>query len=169
MTTEKELPWFPGYEFQEFIYQSFLVLPTSVEIAASPGAAVTAKKWAKGDFLQGQAFNLGGEGKYTLGATLQFDSGPRLDISVKGDKGIGHSPGTFEAIGTGIEGPLKGAIYALYGWVFPEEPITNNAARVLRVSGTVRAVRGTDAKPEIEPGGMPLGTVGYFTISRKES
>ncbi|WP_297324637.1 hypothetical protein [Nitrosomonas sp.] len=55
----------------------------------------------------------------------------------------------------------------MYGWVFPEEPITNNAARVLKVSGTVRAVRGTDAKPETEPGGMPLGTVGYFTITRK--
>ncbi|UJP06882.1 MAG: hypothetical protein LZF84_07415 [Nitrosomonas sp.] len=137
MTTEKELPWFPGYEFQEFIYQSFLILPTPVEIAASPGATVTAKKWAKGDFLQGQAFNSGGEGKYTLGATLQFDSGPdlKLDVSIKGNKGIGHAPGTFEATGTGIEGLLKGASYALYGWVFPEEPIANNAARVLRVSG----------------------------------
>ena len=168
MNIEKELPWFPLYEFQEFIYQSFLVLPTPAEIAVSPGAVVTAKKWAKGDFLQGQAFQ-GDKDTYTLSATLQFDSGPRLDISVKGDQGIGHSSGTFEAIGTGIEGPLKGAIYSLYGWVFPEEPIINNAARVLKVSGTVRAVRGTDAKPEIEPGGMPLGTVGYFIISRKES
>ncbi|WP_297324638.1 hypothetical protein [Nitrosomonas sp.] len=53
MTTEKELPWFPLYEFQEFVYQSFLVLSIPAEIAANPGAAVTAKKWAKGDFLQG--------------------------------------------------------------------------------------------------------------------
>lgn len=166
MTIEKELLWFPLYEFQEFVYQSFLVLPTPAEIAASPGAAVTAKKWAKGDFLQGQAFQ-GAENTYTLSATLQFDSGPKLDVSIKGNQGIGHSPGTFEAIGTGVEGPLKGAIYSLSGWVFPEEPITNNSARVLKVCGSVRAVRGTDAKPEIEPGGMPLGTVGYFTITRK--
>lgn len=121
MTTEKELPWFPGYEFQEFIYQSFLVLPTPAEITADPGATVPPRNGLRVIFYKARLLNSGGEGKYTFGATLQFDSGPRLDISVKGDKGIGHSPGTFEAIGTGIEGPLKGAIYALYGWVFPEE------------------------------------------------
>jgi hypothetical protein len=55
----------------------------------------------------------------------------------------------------------------LFGWVFPEEPITNNAAKVLKVCGTVRSVRGTDAKLDIEPGGMPIGTVEHFVISRK--
>lgn len=138
MATETELTWFPLYEFQEYIYQSFLVLPTPAESAAAVGTAVTAKKWAKGDFICGQALSAGGrKDQYILNGTLQLDSGPKLDISVKGNQGIGHSPGTFEATGTGIEGPLKGVIYSLFGWVFPEEPITNNAARVLPVRGTV--------------------------------
>jgi hypothetical protein len=85
MTTETELVWFPLFESQEFIYQSFLVLPTSTESAASSGAVVTPKKWAKGDFLQGQAFN-SGEGKYTLNGNVQFSSGITLDIYVKGIK-----------------------------------------------------------------------------------
>lgn len=90
-----------------------------------------------------------------------------FEVSVKGNQGIGHKPGTFEATVTSKEDSLKGVIYSLFGWVIPEEPITHNAARVLRVCGTIRAVRGTDAKPDVSPGSLPLGTTGYFVISRK--
>lgn len=154
--------WFPLFEFQDWFYQSFLVLPTDEENDALPGTTVTAKKWAKGEFLCGQAFKTA-DG-YTLGGTLSFRPGVELAVSAKGAFGIGNNPAPFEATGTGTEGPTKGAIYQLVGWVFPEQPIQNNAARVLSVRGSVRAVRGPDTKPENDLGGMPVGTVGTFLI-----
>lgn len=48
--------------------------------------------------------------------------------------------------------------------VFPRE-IRDGAARMLRIEGSVGAVRGSDARPDIELGGMPLGTVGKFVIT----
>lgn len=163
MTTDTD-SWFPLFEFQDWIYQSFLVLPTPEENDALPGTAVTAKKWAKGTLLCGQAFKVA-DG-YTLDGTLSFRPGVELKVSAKGALGSGNSPATFEATGIGTEGPTKGAIYQLAGWVFPEEPIQNGAGRVLSVRGSVRAVRGSDSKPETELGGMPVGTVGAFVIAR---
>jgi hypothetical protein len=83
-----------------------------------------------------------------------------------GGLGSGNAPATFEATGTGTEGITKGAIYRLFGWVFPEEPVVQGAARVLSIRGSVWAVRGPDAQPEIELGRMPVGTVGAFVIER---
>jgi hypothetical protein len=40
--------WFPLFEFQDWFYQSFLLLPTTEETGALPGTAVTAKKMGKG-------------------------------------------------------------------------------------------------------------------------
>jgi hypothetical protein len=155
--------WFPLFEFQEWIYQSFLVLPTPEEDDALPGTEVTAKKWAKGTFLCGQAFRAAES--YTLGGALAFRPGVELSVSAKGALGTGSNPAPFEATGTGTEGPTKGAIYRLVGWAFPQEPIENGAARVLSIRGSVWAVRGPDAKPEIELGGMPARTtVGAFVI-----
>lgn len=154
--------WFPLFEFQDWIYQSFLVLSTPEENDALPGTAVTAKKWARGTLLCGQAFKTA-DG-YTLDGRLSFRPGVELSVSAKGTLGAGSNPAPFEATGTGTEGPTKGSIYQLVGWVFPEEPIANQAARVLRIGGAVRAVRGPDTKPETELGGMPVGTVGAFTI-----
>jgi hypothetical protein len=156
--------WFPLFEFQDYSYQSFLLLPTAEQDQAAPGAAIDGKKWAKGTLLCGQAFDTGGG--YRLDGTLSFRPGIELAVSAKGALGKGDAPATFEATGTGIDGPLKGAIYELVGWVFPELPIANAAGRVLSVRGSVRAVRGPDAKPEAEAGGMPLGTVGAFVITR---
>lgn len=165
MATDTDL-WFPLFEFQDWFYQSFLVLPTDEENDALPGTAVTAKKWAKGEFLCGQAFNFGDDG-YTLDGTLRFKEGVELKVSAKGTKGLGNAPATFEAIGTGIEKPTKGAIYRIFGWIFPVEPITSGGARPLSIRGTVWAVRGPDAKPDTELGGMPAGTVGsFFIVSR---
>ncbi|MDF0677417.1 MAG: hypothetical protein P0120_24230 [Nitrospira sp.] len=154
--------WFPLFEFQDWFYQSFLVLPTPEENDALPGTVVTAKKWAKGDFLCGQAFKTA-DG-YILDGTLSFRPGIELAVSAKGAVGIGSNPAPFEATGTGTEGPTKGAIYQLVGWVFPGQPIQHGGGRVLSVRGSVRAVRGPDAKPETELGGMPVGTVGAFVI-----
>jgi hypothetical protein len=161
--------WFPLFEFQDYAYQSFLVLPTLEEDSASPGTAVTAKKWAKGDFVCGQAFKQPFQSVdgYALTGTLSFRPGVELEVSVMGALGLGNGPATFEATGTGKEGATKGAVYSLVGWVFPEEPIINQAARVLRICGSVRAVRGPDTNPELDLSSMPLGTVGSFVIVRK--
>ena len=157
--------WFPLFEFQDWFYQSFLVLPTTAEADAAPGTAVTAKKWAKGDFLCGQAFGSPGDTKpYSLSGVLRFAQGVELSVSVTGVNGLGTEPASFKATGTGTDGPTKGAIYELCGWVFPVLPLTNAAGKVLSVRGSVRAVRGSDTKPGTELGGMPVGTVGSFLI-----
>jgi hypothetical protein len=162
MSTETD-SWFPLFEFQDYIYQSFLVLPTPAENDAPPPTPITAKKWAQGTFLCGQAFR-DDSGGYILDGTLSFRPGVELSVSVKGTFGMGNKPAAFEATGTGTQGPTKGAIYQLVGWVFPEEPIQNRAARVLKIEGSVWAVRGPDPQPEIELGGHPIGIVGSFVI-----
>jgi hypothetical protein len=154
--------WFPLFEFQSWAYESFLMLPTDAEQAAPPGSAVTGKKWAKGEFACGQAFKTA-EG-YTLDGTLTFASGVGLSVMAHGACGNDGAPATFEAIGTGVDGPLKGTIYKLVGWVFPGE-IRNGAARAVSVQGAIQAVRGPDTRPDREPGGMPLGTVGKFMLT----
>jgi hypothetical protein len=167
MATDTESTWFPLFEFQDWTYQSVLVLPTSEENAAAPGAGVTAKKWAEGSLLLGQAFNAPDEGYDMLSGRLSFRPGIELEVSAKGTLGSGTAPASFEATGTGTEGDTKGAIYQLTGWVFAEEPIVQGASRVLSVRGSVRAIRGPDTNPAIELGGMPAGTtVGSFVIAR---
>jgi hypothetical protein len=162
MATDTDL-WFPLFEFQDWIYQSFLILPTTEGDSALPGAAVTAKKWAEGEFLCGQAFNT--DGGYTLDGRLSFRPGVELEVSVKGTRGLGNAPASFEATGTGMKEPTKGSLYQLVGWVFPDEPIRNGAAKPLSIRGSVWAVRGPDTKPETELGGMPAKTtVGTFVI-----
>lgn len=167
MTTDTGSPWFPLFEFQDWVYQSFLVLPIPEEIAAAPGGAVTARTWAKGAFRCGQAFTSGSDG-YDLSGILSFAPGIELYVTVKGILGKGDAPATFEATGTGMDGPTKGAVYTLLGWVFPEAPGQAGASRVLSVRGAVRAVRGPDARPETELGKMPVGTVGAFVITRAQ-
>lgn len=158
--------WFPLFEFQDWTYQSSLVLPTRAEKDAPPGGAVTAKKWAKGTLFCGQAMKT--QDGYTLSGRLAFRPGLELAVEAKGSLGADGNPASFEATGTGTDGPIKGAIYQLVGWVIPETPIENGAARVLVVQGSVRAVRGPDTKPDVELGGMPAGpTVGTFSIERR--
>jgi len=162
MITETTRTWFPLFEFREWTYQSFLLLPTPEQDASAPGAEVTARKWANGEFLCGQAFG-NGDG-FTLSGTLAFRPGVTLAVAAKGMGGSGDAAGTFEATGTGLEGPLKGMVSRLVGWVFPQLPIQNGAARVACVRGSIWAVRGPDTRPDIDPSGMPLGTVGAFVI-----
>jgi len=166
MAADTESTWFPLFEFQDWIYQSVLVLPTPEEGTAAPGAGVTAKKWAKGSLFLGQALEASEDG-YTLGGRLEFAPGVELDVSANGTKGSGNAPASFEGTGTGTAGKTKGAIYQLTGWVFAEQPIAQGAGKVLSVRSSVRAVRGPDTNPETELGGMPAGTtVGSFVIAR---
>src|SRR3954471_23302848 len=90
--------WFPLFEFKNWGYQSFLVLPTEEEDAAAPGATVSARKWAKGTFSCGQAFSVA-EG-YTLEGVLSFAPGLELAVSAKGSLGSGDTLATFEGTGT---------------------------------------------------------------------
>jgi hypothetical protein len=156
--------WFPLFEFQDWHYQSYLLLPQPADADAAAGTPVGAEKWSMGTLLCGQAFTADA-GRYTLSGTLRFLSGAELAIVANGRLGSAHAPASFEATATGT-GVLKGMVSELVGWVVPELPIVNAAARVLCVRGAIRAVRGTDAKPEIDPSGMPLGTVGTFVIAR---
>ena len=182
MATDTNTAWFPLFEFQDWIYQSHLVLPTDPEKDAKPGSTVTARKWGAGKFLCGQAFRSGeggmapldlqrrppfneGEG-YTLTGTLVFAPGVELAVTISGALGIGEGPASFEGSGIATAGPMKGAISRLAGWAFPELPTSNGAAKVSAVKGAVWAVRGTDVDPTNEPGGMPINTVGSFVLSR---
>jgi hypothetical protein len=157
--------WFPLFEFQDYIYQSFLVLPTEQENEAPAGSAVTAKKWGKGAFSCGQAMR-SADG-YELQGSLVFRPGVELPMTAKGALGEGSNPASFEATSLGTEGPTKGAVHILSGWVFPDEPIQNGAARVLRSQGVILAVRGPDTSPAVALGGGVAGTsVGTFLITR---
>ncbi len=81
------------------------MLPTPEENDALPGTSVTAKKWAKGTLLCGQAFKVAGG--YTLDGTLSFRPGVELKVSARGALGSGNSPATFEATGTGWKGQQR--------------------------------------------------------------
>jgi hypothetical protein len=126
---------------------------------------MTAKKWARGTLALGQAFTAP-DGGYTVSGLLTFAPGIALAVSGHGVRRSGNAPASFAATGVGTEGVTLGAIYDLVGWVFPEEPIVNDAGRVLTIRGSVRAVRGPDSNPGIDLGKMPLGTVGAFSIER---
>jgi hypothetical protein len=158
-----EATWFPLFEFQDWLYQSYLVLAQPADEAAEAGATVAAKKWSIGALLCGQAFTAEGA-RYALSGTLRFPSGAELAIRAQGQLGLGDGPASFETTATAT-GDLAGMVSELVGWVFPELPITNGAARVSSVRGSIRAVRGIDKKPEIDPSGLPLGTVGQFVIA----
>jgi hypothetical protein len=168
MATAASSSWFPLFEFQEWAYESTLINLTPGAIDPVPDTALTATRWAKGTLSVGQAFTAAGD-RYTLDGDLSFASGVTLKVSASGALGSGSAPATFTATGIGTDGPTKGASYDLVGWVFPEEPIANQAARVLTIRGSVRAVRGPDARPATELGGMPVGTVGAFLITRRTS
>jgi hypothetical protein len=155
--------WFPLFEFQEYTYESFLILPSREEVDSGVTGETTTRQWAKGTLSLGQAFT-SGDG-YTLAGSLSFAKDVELAVSARGTLGHGSDPATFEATGTGIEGGTKGAIYQLTGWVFSEPPV-NGGGRVVSIYGAVRAVRGPDARPDIELGRMPLGTTGAFVIKR---
>ena len=149
--TNKFIPAFEG----NWKYQSFLVLPTPDELLAKPGAEVSAKKWAMGELLLADGVEFEAAGK------LSFAPGVELTIQLTFTPGQEGQPAEFKGIGTGEAGPTKGAVYQLSGWALPDE-----AGNLTGVRGSVMAARGLDAKPDTEPGGMPVGTVGAFIIMK---
>ena len=150
-----ETNFIPAFEFQDWVYQSFLVLPTPEQAKAAPGTEVAAKKWAMGKLLLSDGVDGGAAG------FLTFAPGVQLKVTVKNTPGKGSVPATFEATGVGAEGVTKGAEYQLTGWAF-----RGADGKVESVRGSVRAVRGPDTKPDVELGKMPVGTVGAFVISK---
>ncbi|MDQ3329393.1 MAG: hypothetical protein M3552_01860 [Planctomycetota bacterium] len=145
----------PAFEFQDWQYQSYLLLPTNEGLSANPGNDVTAKKWASGKLTLSDS-PAGGASGY-----LEFPGGIKLRINVTGEPGKDGAPATFEATGIGTEGVVKGAEYHLTGWAIPGKD-----GKVQEVRGAVRAARGPDAAPNTELGRMPVGTVGAFVIAK---
>jgi hypothetical protein len=158
-----EVKWFPLFEFQNYNYFSVVMVPDLKTSEVLPPAPIAARKWGMGTFICGQAFQTA-DG-YTLEGRLAIKPGVEMTVSAHGNLGNANEPASFEAVGTGAAGPIAGAIYQLAGWVFPES-VDGGAGKVLSVRGSIRAVRGPDANPTIELGGMPLETVGIFEINR---
>jgi hypothetical protein len=136
-------------------YQSFLLLPTDTELAAKPGTSVASRMWASGQLVV--LSEIEGE----LLGELVF--APSVKLNVKGRILLSTDsvPTVFEAIGEGFDGPTKGALYKIIGWIVPTSP---DEAEPLNVCGSVLAVRGSDSSPDLELGGMPVGTVGTFVL-----
>ena len=155
VTAADESNFIPAFEFQDWVYQSFLVLPTPEQMKAAPETDVAAKKWAMGKLLLSDGVDGGAAG------FLTFARGVQLKIKVINTPGKGSVPATFEATGVGAEGITKGAEYQRTGWTF-----RGADGKVESVRGSVRAVRGPDSKPDVELGKMPVGTVGAFVISK---
>ena len=145
----------PAFEFQDWTYQSFLLLPTADESSAAPGAETTAKKWAMGKLQLSDS-----PAGYAANGFLDFAPSVQLRVRVKFVPGIDDTPATFEASGIGEEGVTKGAEYQLIGWAF-----AGADGKVESVRGSVRAVRGPDSSPGTELGRMPIGTVGAFIMA----
>lgn len=146
----------PAFEFQDWSYQSFLIPPSPARDSAKPGDDVPAKKWAMGKLTLSDSPD-----GYAAAGFLDFAPGVQLRVTVKGTPGKGEIPATFDTTGVGEKGPTKGAEYQLTGWVF-----RGDDGKVESVRGSVRAVRGPDARPTHDLGGMPVGTVGAFIISK---
>lgn len=145
MSHPTQATWFPLFEFQDWHYQSYLVLPQPADDDALAGAAVNARKWSTGALSCGQAFR--SNEAYSLAGTLVFRPHFELSISARGALGTAESPARFEAIARGIQGELKGMVSELVGWVVPDLPIAHGAARVLRIQGAIRAMRSRTSTP----------------------
>jgi hypothetical protein len=137
-------------------FQSFLMLPSETEWAAPPGTSVSARKWAKGTLaiLSSTDDEFSGE--------LTFSETVKLNVKGKILPATDDTPAVLDAIGEATDGPAKGAIYKIRGW---SNPLTSEQVNPSQIQGSVLAVRGADSKPEIELGGMPIGTVGAFVLT----
>jgi hypothetical protein len=136
-------------------YQSFLLLPTDAELADKPGASVTSRKWALGKLT------VLSETDGEFQGELVFAPSVKLDVKGKILLSTNSLPAVFDAIGEGFDGPTKGAIYKIMGWI----PTSFNGENQLDVCGSVLAVRGSDSNPDKELGGMPIGTMGTFALT----
>src|SRR6185295_8015199 len=120
-----------------------------------PGSAVAAKKWAMGKLLLAEA----GDDMEAAGQ-LTFLPGVELQVHLTFVPGEDRGPAKIEAVGRGVSGSTAGSLYELTGWAIPDA-----SGELAEVRGSVRAVRGPDANPTVDLGGMPVNTVGAFVIT----
>jgi hypothetical protein len=158
---ERGVKFLPFYAIEKdvklkWVYQSFLLQPTEQDLGNKAGSTVNARKWAMGDLSLTD-----GPGECEASGTLVFGEKAELKVTIQGTPGHGLSPATFEAVGEGVDGPLAGARYLLRGFA-----IRGNDGKLGRVHGSVFVIAGTRDKPAFEPGGMPVGTAGTFTITK---
>ena len=146
-----------------WVYQSFLILPTDSEKQSPAGASITARKWAKGKLHLEDAIDLP-PSPDVVGSLVFPNSDGNITLNVKAFVEKGISPVKFEATGevkNASSPQINGAMYKLSGWAFRGE-----GDKVEKIEGCVIATRGSDARPDVELGGMPIGTVGAFVITR---
>lgn len=161
MTSNQHTLWTPQFWMQNWTYQSFLILPTDPEKIALPGSAITTKKWAKGNLHLQTSIDLDNSDAIGFLTFSTRDGDAKLSVKASVEKGI--DPVKFEATGEVQDAiPAKGAVYKLLGWAF-----RGADDKVAKVEGSVIAVRGPDARPDVELGGMPIGTVGAFVITSR--
>lgn len=149
----------PRYALErgEWNYQSYLLQPTPQDLQNAPGSTIVARKWAAGKLnLQDDAEPCAARGTLRLGSDVE------LQIRVTGRPGHGVVPAAFEAIAEGTAEPIAGLRYLLTGWA-----IRGNNGLLTRLNGSVMLVSGPHDSPAFEPGlgGMPVMTVGTFTIT----
>lgn len=149
-----------NFGMRHWEYQSFLVLPTDPENAAQPGSTITAKKWAKGELYLEDAIDDDPDAVGTL--VFPTPQGSIIKLAVKVVLKEESESANFEAIGKVEDNasPSNGACYALVGWASQGVD-----GRVDKITGSVRALRGSNAQPDRDLGQMPIGTVGLFTIT----
>ncbi len=152
MSLEDRWPIFIGM----WKYQSYL-LPTAIQDDSKPGSDITGKKWASGVLDIGDIVGL-----EIADRRLVFAPGVELIVTIKLVPQEMGEPYEFKAIGVGKSGPTAGAVYDLVGWA---QVSGDNDRRVVSAKGAIRAVRGPDAKPGTELGGMPVETVGSFVLA----
>ena len=148
-----------NFGMRHWEYQSFLVLPTDPENAAQPGSTITAKKWAKGELYLEDAID---DDPDAVGKLVFPTTRGSIELVVKVVLKEESESANFEAIGKVEDeaSPANGACYTLVGWASQGVD-----GRVDKITGSIRALRGANANPTKDLGGMPIDTVGLFTIT----
>lgn len=150
--------WLPLFEFQDFLYRSYLLEPS----VNDPGGPVSLKDWAKGKLACGQATRSGTD-RYTVHGTLALAPGVILAVTLGGKLSATDVPSTMEGEGACLEGPAAGALYRLTGLVHPASSTSLGAAPVASIRGSVTAMKGAGGS-NMDLARQPLGTVGAFII-----
>lgn len=163
MTSNSSSVWTPSFWMHNWVYQSFLILPTDLEKQSPAGStSITARKWATGKLHLEGAIDPP-PAPDVIGSLVFPGSKGGITLKVKAFVEKGISPVKFEATGEvqNTSSPeINGAMYKLLGWAFRGE-----GDKVEKIEGCIIAIRGSDTRPDVELGGMQIGTVGAFIIS----
>ena len=167
MPSNSPEPWFPLFEFADFTYWTFMVLPEAEELMGMMGGPVSAKFASIGSISFGQAFKEAND-RYRVSGWIETSGRPRIEVNATGQLRSDATPATFEATCEEAVGEKRRTVCELVGWVFPQEPMQAGAARVLNIRGSVRMVGGTDTATPAGVGGVRRGDVGLFEIVRQQ-